>query len=156
MSIRPEEVSAVIRQQIENYEVTTEAEEIGTVIMVGDGIARVYGLSKVMAGELIEFANGEMGMTLNLEEDNVGVVILGSDVGIKEGDTVRRTKRIFEVPVGEALLGRVVDPLGRPLDGKGPVETKQFRPVETQAPGVVDRRPVHDPHRSWSAGINYR
>ncbi len=154
MSIRPEEVSAVIRQQIENYEVTTEAEEIGTVIMVGDGIARVYGLSKVMAGELIEFANGEMGMTLNLEEDNVGVVILGSDVGIKEGDTVRRTKRIFEVPVGEALLGRVVDPLGRPLDGKGPVETKQFRPVETQAPGVVDRRPVHEPLQTGIKAID--
>ncbi|MBO8127181.1 MAG: F0F1 ATP synthase subunit alpha [Firmicutes bacterium] len=154
MSIRPEEVSAVIRQQIENYESKTQAEEIGTVIMVGDGIARVYGLSKVMSGELLEFPNGEMGMALNLEEDNVGVVILGSDIGIKEGDTVRRTKRIVEVPVGEALLGRVVDPLGRPLDGKGPIEAKETRPVESPAPGVVDRRPVHEPLQTGIKAID--
>lgn len=154
MSIRPEEVSAVIRQQIENYEAKTEAEEIGTVIMVGDGIARVYGLSKVMAGELLEFPNGEMGMALNLEEDNVGVVILGSDLGIKEGDTVRRTKRIAEVPVGEALLGRIVDPLGRPLDGKGPIETKHFRAVESPAPGVIDRKPVHEPLQTGIKAID--
>lgn len=154
MSIRPEEVSAVIRQQIENYEAKTEAEEIGTVIMVGDGIARVYGLSKVMAGELLEFPNGEMGMALNLEEDNVGVVILGSDLGIKEGDTVRRTKRIAEVPVGEALLGRIVDPLGRPLDGKGPIETKHFRAVESPAPGVIGRKPVHEPLQTGIKAID--
>lgn len=154
MSIRPEEVSAVIRQQIENYEAKTEAEEIGTVIMVGDGIARVYGLSKVMAGELLEFPNGEVGMALNLEEDNVGVVIMGSDLGIKEGDTVRRTKRIAEVPVGEALLGRIVDPLGRPLDGKGPIETKHFRAVESPAPGVIDRKPVHEPLQTGIKAID--
>ncbi|HHW13333.1 MAG TPA: F0F1 ATP synthase subunit alpha, partial [Firmicutes bacterium] len=145
MSIRPEEVSSVIRRQIEEYEARVEAVEIGTVIMVGDGIARVYGLDEVMAGELVEFPNGVMGMALNLEEDNVGVVILGSDEGIKEGDMVKRTGRITQVPVGEALLGRVVNPLGQPLDDKGPLMAAEYRPIEAPAPGVVDRLPVSQP-----------
>ncbi|MGE5507716.1 MAG: F0F1 ATP synthase subunit alpha [Chitinophagales bacterium] len=145
MSIRPEEVSSVIRQQIEEYEAKVEAVEVGTVIMVGDGIARVYGLDEVMAGELVEFPNGVMGMALNLEEDNVGVVILGSDVGIKEGDMVKRTGRIVQVPVGEALLGRVVNPLGQLLDDKGPIVTNDYRAIETNAPGVVERLPVNQP-----------
>ncbi|MDI6869824.1 MAG: F0F1 ATP synthase subunit alpha [Bacillota bacterium] len=145
MSIRPEEVSSVIRQQIEEYEARVEAVEVGTVIMVGDGIARVYGLDEVMAGELVEFPNGVMGMALNLEEDNVGVVILGDYEGIKEGDMVKRTGRITEVPVGEGLLGRVVNPLGQPLDDKGPIMASEYRAIESPAPGVVDRLPVNQP-----------
>ncbi|MGE5553657.1 MAG: F0F1 ATP synthase subunit alpha [Betaproteobacteria bacterium] len=145
MSIRPEEVGSIIRQQIEEYEARVEAVEVGTVIMVGDGIARVYGLDEVMAGELVEFPNGVMGMALNLEEDNVGVVVLGEYEGIKEGDMVKRTGRIVQVPVGEALLGRVVNPLGQPLDDKGPIVASEYRPIESPAPGVVDRLPVNQP-----------
>ena len=127
---------------------------MGTVIQVGDGIARIFGLSQVMAGELLEFENGVMGMALNLEEDNVGVVILGPYTEIREGDQVKRTGRIMEVPVGEALLGRVVNPLGQPLDGKGDIETDQFRPVESPAPGVVDRKSVHEPLQTGIKAID--
>ena len=154
MSIRPEEISTLIRQQIENYKADIEVDEVGTVIYIGDGIARAHGLSNVMAGELVEFSNGVMGMAQNLEEDNVGIVIMGPYQDIKEGDQVRRTGRIMEVPVGEALLGRVVNPLGQPLDGKGPVETTEFRPVEYPAPGVIDRRSVHEPMQTGIKAID--
>lgn len=145
MSIKPEEISTLIKQQIEQYQSGIEVTDVGTVIQVGDGIARIYGLQNCMAGELLEFANGVMGMALNLEEENIGAVILGPYTEIREGDQVKRTGRIMEVPVGEALLGRVVNPLGQPLDGKGPVETTDFRPVEAPAPGVIDRKSVHEP-----------
>ncbi|MED5043931.1 F0F1 ATP synthase subunit alpha, partial [Geobacillus stearothermophilus] len=143
MSIRAEEISALIKQQIENYESQIQVSDVGTVIQIGDGIARAHGLDNVMSGELVEFANGVMGMALNLEENNVGIVILGPYTGIKEGDEVRRTGRIMEVPVGEALIGRVVNPLGQPVDGLGPVETTETRPIESPAPGVMARRSVH-------------
>jgi F-type H+/Na+-transporting ATPase subunit alpha len=154
MSIKPEEISSLIKQQIEQYQAEMEVSDVGTVIQVGDGIARVFGLSQVMAGELLEFENGVMGMALNLEEDNVGVVILGPFTEIREGDQVKRTGRIMEVPVGDALLGRVVNPLGQPLDGKGPIETDQFRPVESRAPGVIDRRSVHEPLQTGIKAID--
>lgn len=154
MSIRPEEISSLIKKQIEQYQADIEVVEVGTVIQVGDGIARVHGLEKVMAGELLEFANGVMGMALNLEADNVGVVILGPYTEIREGDQVKRTGRIMEVPVGEALLGRVVNPLGQPIDGRGPIETTQFRPIESPAPGVMDRRSVHEPMQTGIKSID--
>ncbi|MDI3256874.1 MAG: F0F1 ATP synthase subunit alpha, partial [Kyrpidia sp.] len=154
MSIRPEEISALIRQQIENYEAEVEVYDVGTVIYVGDGIARIHGLANVMAGELLEFPNGQMGMALNLEEDNVGCIILGTVAGIKEGDQVKRTGRIVEVPAGEALIGRVVNPLGQPLDGRGPIEAKEFRPVESPAPGVIDRKSVHEPLQTGIKAID--
>ena len=125
MSITAEEISSLIKQQIENYETDIEVTDVGTVIEVGDGIARAHGLDNVMAGELVEFSNGVMGLAQNLEENNVGIVILGPYTGIKEGDEVRRTGRIMQVPVGEELIGRVVNPLGQPLDGKGPIETTE-------------------------------
>ncbi|MCW2277476.1 F0F1 ATP synthase subunit alpha [Heliophilum fasciatum] len=145
MSLRPEEISAIIKQQIERYEKPLEAAESGTVIQVGDGIARIYGLEKAMAGELLEFPGQVYGMVLNLEEDNIGCVILGPYTEIKEGDTVKRTGRIVEVPVGPELVGRVVNPLGQPVDGKGPINAKQFRPIESPAPGVIKRKSVHEP-----------
>ncbi len=154
MSIRPEEISALIKKQIENYEVDLEVVEVGTVINVGDGIARAHGLANVMAGELLEFENGVMGMAQNLEEDNVGIVVLGPYTEIKEGTQVKRTGRIMEVPVGEALLGRVVNPLGQPLDGRGPIETSEYRPVETRAPGVMDRKSVHEPLQTGIKAID--
>ncbi|KHF28263.1 ATP synthase subunit alpha [Anoxybacillus sp. BCO1] len=132
MSIKAEEISALIKKQIENYQSEIEVSDVGTVIQVGDGIARAHGLDNVMSGELVEFANGVMGLALNLEENNVGIVILGPYTGIKEGDEVRRTGRIMEVPVGEALIGRVVNPLGQPVDGLGPIETTETRPIESQ------------------------
>ena len=153
-SIRPEEISSLIKQQIENYKSDIEVADVGTVIVIGDGIARVHGLEKAMAGELLEFSNGVMGMVLNLEEDNVGVVILGPFTGIKEGDQVKRTGRIMEVPVGEALLGRVVNPLGQPIDGLGPIETTQFRAVESPAPGVMARKSVHEPMQTGLKAID--
>lgn len=154
LSIKPEEISSLIKQQIENFQVAVETADVGTVIQVGDGIARVHGLDNVMAGELVEFDNGIMGLAMNLEEDNVGIVILGPFTGIREGMQVKRTGRIMEVPVGEALLGRVVNPLGQPLDGKGPIETTEFRPVESPAPGVVDRRSVHEPLQTGIKAID--
>ncbi|MBB6453961.1 F-type H+-transporting ATPase subunit alpha [Salirhabdus euzebyi] len=145
MSIKAEEISALIKQQIENYETDIEVSDIGTVIQVGDGIARVHGLNDVMSGELVEFSNGVMGLVQNLEESNVGVVILGPFRDIREGDEVRRTGRIMQVPVGEAMLGRVVNSLGQPVDGRGPIETTKTRPIESPAPGVMDRKSVHEP-----------
>ncbi|KEO83340.1 F0F1 ATP synthase subunit alpha [Tumebacillus flagellatus] len=154
MSIRPEEISALIKQQIENYQSEVQVYDVGTVIQVGDGIARIHGLEKVMAGELLEFSNGAIGMAFNLETNNVGAVILGTVVGIKEGDTVKRTGRIAQVPVGEALVGRVVNPLGQPIDGRGPIETKEFRPIESPAPGVIDRKSVHEPLQTGIKSID--
>ena len=145
MNIRPEEISSILKNQIENYDKNIEASDIGTVIEVGDGIARVYGLKDAMVNELLEFPGGVQGMAQNLEEDNIGCVILGPYKHIKEGDPVKRTGRIVEVPVGEALLGRVVDATGQPIDGKGPIVTDKFRPVESVAPGVITRKGVHQP-----------
>jgi len=143
MAIRPEEVTAVLQRELASYKKEVEDVGVGTVLQVGDGIARIHGLRDVMAGELVQFPNGVMGMVLNLEEDNVGCVIMGPDTDIKEGDEVRRTKRIVEVPVGEALIGRVVNALGQPLDNKGPIVTDKYRYGEPTAPGVVHRQPVN-------------
>ncbi|MGN7456769.1 F0F1 ATP synthase subunit alpha [Paenibacillus pasadenensis] len=154
MSIRPDEISTLIKQQIEQYKSDIQVEEVGTVIQVGDGIARVHGLENAMAGELLEFANGVVGMALNLEESNVGVVILGPYTDIREGDTVKRTGRIMEVPVGEALLGRVVNALGQPLDGNGPIATTATRPVESPAPGVMARKSVFEPMQTGIKAID--
>jgi F-type H+-transporting ATPase subunit alpha len=145
MQIKVDEISKLIRQQIENYERRTDLAEVGTVISVGDGIGRIYGLERCMAGELIELPHGVMGMALNLEEDNVGAVLLGDYAEIKEGDEARRTGRIMQVPVGDALLGRVVDPLGNPLDGKEPINAAMGYEIERIAPGVVERQPVKEP-----------
>ena len=144
MSIRAEEISALIKQQIENYQSEIEVSDVGTVIQVGDGIARAHGLDNVMAGELVEFSNGVMGLAQNLEENNVGIIILGY-TEIREGDEVRRTGRIMQVPVGKELIGRVVNPLGQPVDGLGPINTTNTRPIESPAPGVMDRKSVHEP-----------
>lgn len=154
MSIRPEEISTLLKQQIEQYQSDIQVFDVGTVIYIGDGIARAHGLQNVMAGELLEFSNGVMGMALNLEEDNVGIVIMGPYTDIREGDQVKRTGRIMQVPVGEALLGRVVNPLGQPVDGKGPIATTEFRPVESQAPGVIDRKSVHEPMQTGIKAID--
>ena len=145
MEIKAEEISKIIREQIEGYRPGLEISEVGTVISVGDGIARVYGLEKAMAGELLEFPHGVMGLTLNLEEAQVSAVLLGEAAGIKEGDRVKRTGRIMEVPVGDALIGRVVDALAQPIDGKGAIGSDRTNPVERIAPGVVDRQPVKEP-----------
>lgn len=154
MSIKAEEISALIKQQIENYETEIEVKDVGTVIEVGDGIARAHGLDNVMAGELVEFSNGVMGLAQNLEENNVGLVILGPYTDIKEGDEVRRTGRIMQVPVGEELLGRVVNPLGQPVDGMGPLETTKTRPIESPAPGVMDRKSVDEPLQTGIKAID--
>ena len=154
MKIRAEEISKIIQQQIENFERQTTKTEVGSVLEVGDGIARVYGLDNVVAGELVEFPENIMGMALNLEEDNVGVVIFGDDHKIKEGDEVRRTERITEVPVGDALIGRVVNPLGEPIDGKGPIETTERRRIEVIAPGIVTRKSVHEPLQTGLKAID--
>lgn len=154
MSLRPEEISSVIKEQIQRYEDKLETKDVGTVIQVGDGIARIHGLEKCMAGELLEFPGEIFGMTLNLEEDNVGCVLLGSDEHIKEGDTVKSTGRIVEVPVGEALLGRVVNSLGQPLDGKGPIDTDKFRDVERVAPGIIARKSVDEPLQTGLKSID--
>ena len=154
MKLRAEEISAIIQKQIENFDKKATKTEVGTVLLVGDGIARVHGLDNVRAGELVEFSDGTTGMALNLEEDNVGIVIFGSDSGIKEGDEVRRTERIAEVPVGDALLGRVVSPLGEPIDGKGPLGTDETRLVEVIAPGIVTRKSVHEPMQTGLKAID--
>jgi F-type H+-transporting ATPase subunit alpha len=145
MDIKVDEISKIIRQRIEGYERQTDQAEVGTIISVGDGIARIYGLEKAMALELLELPHGVMGMALNLEQDSVGAVLMGDTTLIKEGDQVRRTGRLMQVPAGEALLGRVVDPLGAPLDGKGPINTSTFQNIELIAPGVVERQPVCEP-----------
>jgi len=154
MELRPEEITKIIRSQIKNYEAKLETAETGVVIVVGDGIARVSGLTKCMAGELIEFPNGEFGMAQNLEEDTVSVVILGTDNGIKEGDTVKRTGRVVSVPVGNGLIGRVVNALGAPIDGKGVIENEGFRPIECPAPGIIDREPVNVPLQTGIKAID--
>ena len=153
MAIRPEEISAILRDQIKNYEQVLDVTETGTVLTVGDGIARVHGLQNVMSGEIIEFASGAVGMAQNLEEDNVGVIILGEYRSISEGDEVKRTGRIMSVPVGDALIGRVVDALGNPIDGLGPIETDKFRPTEVKATGVMARKSVHEPLQTGKTAI---
>ncbi|CAM4494527.1 F0F1 ATP synthase subunit alpha [Paenibacillus sp. FSL H7-0942] len=154
MSIKPEEISTLIKSQIEQYKTDIDVVEVGTVIEVGDGIARVYGLENVMSNELVEFPSGVMGLAMNVEESNVGVVILGPYYDIREGDQVKRTGQIMQVPVGEALIGRVVNPLGIPVDGKGPIATTEFRPVEGKAPGVMDRKSVHEPMQTGIKAID--
>ncbi|MFA6003252.1 MAG: F0F1 ATP synthase subunit alpha [Elusimicrobiota bacterium] len=154
MAIRPEEITAVIKERIENWRQTAQLQEEGAVLQVGDGIARVYGLEKAMAGELLELPHGVMGMVLNLERENVGCVLLGPGHLIHEGDPVKRTGRVMSVPVGEALLGRVVNPLGEPLDGKGPIKTTGSRPLEIVAPGVVERQPVSQPLQTGLKAID--
>lgn len=154
MAIRPEEISAILRDQIKNYEQVLDITETGTVLTVGDGIARVHGLQNVMSGEIIEFASGAVGMAQNLEEDNVGVIILGEYRSISEGDEVKRTGRIMSVPVGDALIGRVVDALGNPIDGLGPIETTKFRPTEVKATGVMARKSVHEPLQTGIKAID--
>ena len=154
VDVKPGEISAVIKQQLEGFEKETDVYDVGTVLQVGDGIARVYGLGKVMAGELVQFPNDVVGMVLNLEEDSVGVVLFGEDRLIKEGDTVKRTGKIVQVPVGKELLGRVVDPLGNPIDGRGPVNAKEFLPVERKAPGVIYRQPVKEPLQTGLKAID--
>ena len=154
MNLRPEEISSVIKDQINNYKTRLEVSEVGTVMQVGDGIARVHGLEKAMAGELLEFTGGIYGMVLNLEEDNIGVVLLGSDQYIKEGSTVKSTGRIVEVPVGDVMLGRVVNALGQPIDGKGPIQTDNYRPVERIAPGVIERKSVDTPLQTGLKAID--
>ncbi|MEI6306123.1 MAG: F0F1 ATP synthase subunit alpha, partial [Deltaproteobacteria bacterium] len=145
MEIRAEEISEIIKKQIKEYGKEVEVSETGTIISIGDGIARIHGLAGAMAGELLEFPGGVSGMVLNLEEDNVGAAILGEFAEIKEGDTVKRTGRITEVPVGDALVGRVVNAIGQPIDGKGPINTSSFSKVEIKAPGIVSRKSVHQP-----------
>jgi F-type H+/Na+-transporting ATPase subunit alpha len=154
MKIKPEEISSIIKNEIESYKKKLEVNNVGTVIQVGDGIARVYGLKEAMAGELLEFPEGVYGMALNLEESNVGVVLLGESSAIKEGDIVRATGKIVEVPVGECMLGRVVDALGNPIDGKGDINAKVFRPVEYKAPGIVKRKSVHEPLQTGIKSID--
>ena len=153
-TIKADEITKLIREQIENYQQTVEVEEVGSVISVGDGIARVHGLDKVMAGEMLTFPHGVTGIALNLEESQVGVVLLGEYSEIREGDTVKRTGEIMSVPVGEAMIGRVVNPLGQPLDDKGPVLTDQRSPIERIAPGVVDRQPVREPLQTGIKAID--
>ncbi|HML34073.1 MULTISPECIES: F0F1 ATP synthase subunit alpha [Sporomusa] len=154
MKMRPEEITAIIKQQIEQYQVDLNVDDVGTVIEVGDGIARIHGLEKAMAGELLEFPHEVFGMVLNLEEDNVGAVLLGGEIEIKEGDTVRRTGRIMQVPVGEAMVGRVVNALGQPIDGKGPIVTTEHRPVEYAAPGIAARQSVKEPLQTGIKAID--
>jgi len=154
MQIRAEEISEIIKQQIQDYDKKVEVSETGTVISVGDGIARLHGLENAMAGELLEFPGNLMGMVLNLEADNVGAAILGEDVHIKEGDTVKRTGRIVQVPVGDAMLGRVVDAIGQPIDGKGPIDAKEFSVIEVVAPGIIKREPVKEPLQTGLKAID--
>ena len=154
MKMNPEEITSIIKERIKNYDVDLNVNDVGTVLEVGDGIAHIYGLDKAMAGELLDFGNDVYGLVLNLEQESVGAVLLGGDTVIKEGDTVKRTGRIMQVPVGEALIGRVVDALGRPIDGKGPIDTKEFRPVESPAPGIADRKSVHEPLQTGLKAID--
>ncbi len=154
LSIRADEISRVLKEQIKNYNKNVEVSETGSVLSIGDGVARIYGLENAMAGELVEFNGGLKGMVLNLEQDSVGVVLFGEDKYIKEGDTVKRTKKIVEVPVGEGLLGRVVDVLGNPVDGKGPIACKETKIVEIKAPGIMTRRPVEEPLQTGIKAID--
>jgi F-type H+-transporting ATPase subunit alpha len=152
--VRPDEISAILRKQLSGFEKEVDVYDVGTVLQVGDGIARIYGLSKVMASELIEFPGNTYGMVLNLEEDNIGSVIFGESSHIKEGDTVKRTKRLASMPVGDQMLGRVINPLGEPLDGKGPIKTEKFLPLERKALGVIQRQPVKEPLQTGLKAID--
>ena len=154
MSFRPEEVSAVLAQELERYEAKLETKSVGTVLSVGDGIARLWGLEDAMAGELLRFPGDVVGMVLNLEEDNVGAVLFGSDKNIKEGDRVESTGRIASVPVGKAMIGRVVNAIGIPVDGKGPIGADKFRNIEFKAPGVIQRQPVKEPLQTGIKAID--
>lgn len=154
MQLKPEQISKIIRAQIKHYENLIERSEVGTVIMVGDGIARASGLEQCMAGELLLFENGEYGMAQNLEENTVSIVLLGSDVGIKEGGLIKRTGKVVSVPVGEALIGRVVNALGQPIDGAGPIDCTEYRPIETPAPGIIERQPVKEPLQTGIKAID--
>ena len=154
MQIKPEEVSKLIKEQIKNYENKITQNDTGTILMIGDGIARVSGLEKCMANELVRFSNGEYGMALNLEENSVAIVMLGNDEGIREGDTVERTGKVVSVPVGEALIGRVVNALGQPVDGKGDIEAKEYRPIERNAPGIIQRKGVSVPLQTGIKAID--
>ena len=154
VSIRPDEISAILKQQIEDYDKSVSVSNVGTVLQVGDGIARVYGLEQVMAGELLEFEDGTEGIALNLEDDNVGVVLMGEGINIQEGSTVKATGRIAQVPVGDAMLGRVVDPLARPIDGKGEIATTETRLIESSAPGIIQRKSVHEPMQTGITAID--
>ncbi len=154
ISIRADEISRVLKEQIKNYSKSLEVTETGTVLSIGDGVARIYGLDHAMAGELVEFPGPVYGMVLNLEQDSVGVVVFGEDRDIKEGDVVKRTKRIVQVPAGEAVIGRVVDALGNPIDGKGPIDAKEFRVVDVKAPGIIKRQPVHEPMQTGIKAID--
>ena len=154
MQLKPEEISKIIRAQIKHYENAIEQSETGTVIMVGDGIARASGLEKCMAGELLQFDNGEYGMAQNLEENTVSIVLLGSDAGIKEGSIVKRTGKVVSVPVGDAMIGRVVNALGQPIDGAGPIETTEYRAIESRAPGIIERQPVKEPLQTGIKAID--
>ena len=154
MQLRPEEISSVIKAQIKNYDTKIEQSETGRIILIGDGIARASGLEKCMANELVEFANGEYGMALNLEENSVSIVMLGSDKGVREGDIVKRTGKVVSVPVGEALIGRVVNALGQPVDGKGPIEATENRPIESPAPGIIERQKVNVPLQTGIKAID--
>src|ERR1700716_441923 len=145
MTLRPEEITSILRERIEKFDVETDLAEVGAVLQVGDGIARVHGLENCLALEMVELEHGVVGLAFNLEEDNVGVALFGDWEKVKEGEPVRRTGKVASVPVGEALLGRVVDPLGNPLDGRGPIESTESRPLEFKAPGVIARQPVKEP-----------
>ena len=153
-SIRPEEISGIIKQRIADFETKLDVNEIGTVLTIGDGVARVFGLKNVLAGELVEFDSGVKGMVLNLESNNVGVAVLGNDTGIKEGSTVKRTEKIVQVPVGDALLGRVVNSIGEPIDGQGEIKATEFRNIEIKAPGIIKRKPVHEPMQTGIKAID--
>ena len=150
--VRPDEISAILRKQLSGFESEVDIYDVGTVLQIGDGIARVYGLSKVMATELVEFPNDVIGMVLNLDEDSVGCVLFGESSLVKEGDTVKRTKRVASIPVGKELLGRVVNPLGKPIDGKGAINTDKFLPIERKALGVIQRQPCKRASTNWYRG----
>jgi F-type H+/Na+-transporting ATPase subunit alpha len=154
VKLRPEEITSILKERIENYDVETDLAEVGTVLQVGDGIARVYGLENAVSQEMLEFDHGVVGLAFNLEEDDVGTALFGEWEHVKEGEPVRRTGRVASVPVGEALLGRVVDPLGNPIDGQGPIETSETRPLEFKAPGVIARQPVKEPLQTGIKAID--
>ena len=153
-TMRPEEITSIIKERISNFETKLDVNEVGTVLTVGDGVARVFGLKNVLAGELVEFTDGTKGMVLNLESNNVGIAVLGTDTNIKEGSTVKRTEAIVQVPVGDALLGRVVNPIGEPLDGQGEIKSSDFRNIEIKAPGIIQRKPVHEPLQTGIKAID--
>src|SRR5436853_4934465 len=154
MKLRPEEITSILRQRIEQYDVQTDLAEVGTVLSIGDGIARIYGLENAVAMEMLELEHGVVGLAFNLEEDDVGAALFGEWQNVNEGETVRRSGNVASVPVGEALLGRVVDPLGNPLDGRGPIETDERRPLEFKAPGVIQRQPVKEPLQTGIKSID--